>query len=86
VQPATRAANADILAATAWELRAAIEARARALTALQRCVEEYRAHPKRDTLEEISRHLALIEDTAEDVGDAVRIARDAVSALESTHA
>jgi hypothetical protein len=50
----------NTLAAVAWDLRASAEAQIRSLTALQRCIDEYRDTADPKALDEIAKHLSAI--------------------------
>lgn len=80
-----RNGHIELLTAITWDVRASAEAQIRALTALQRCADDYRRTHDLDALNEIERHLADVERRAAQVRDSLTGAATAVESLKATH-
>ena len=71
----------NMLAVTLWDLRASWEAQLRSMTAMQRCVDEYRRTADPKALTETSRHLQAVTDRHRAGDDGVKQAHEILSAL-----
>ena len=71
--PTPEPTKADLLATVGWDLRALGEAQLRNLTAMQRCIEEYRESKDRNALAEIRKHIAEMRDRSTHVGQALKL-------------
>ena len=81
----TRNEHLELLTAISWDVRASAEAQIRALTALQRCADDYRRTHDPAALDEIARHLADVDRRAGQVRDALTGAATTVESLKATH-
>jgi hypothetical protein len=72
------------LTATSWDLRATLEAQLRALTALQRCIEDFKHTADAEARQEIDKHLAVIEGLTDSVRDTAAMGREQVATLQVT--
>ena len=77
-----RSPKIDILTAMGWDLRALGEAQLRSLTAMQRCIEDYRKTSDPDAASEIRRHVADIEQRSPHVQEALNSLRETLGELE----
>jgi hypothetical protein len=80
-----RAGKIDLLSAVAWDLRALGEAQVRALTSIQRCIEEYRQTAGSQALLEMRKHLRVMETGAPQIREALKLLREALAGVESEH-
>ena len=60
--PLNRADHVEVLSALGWDLRALGEAQVRSLTAMQRCIDDYRKTGDSDALREVRRHILELAD------------------------
>ena len=65
-------------------MRASMEANARTLTALQRCIDDYRRTADPDALDEIVKHLRAIQSTTGHIREMVTVARASVRSIKKT--
>jgi hypothetical protein len=72
------------LTATSWDLRATLEAQLRALTSLQRCIEDFKHTGDAEALQEIDKHLAIIAGLTDSVRETAAMGREQVAALQVT--
>jgi len=75
----------DELRAASWDMRASMEANARAMTALQRCIDDYRRTADPQALDEIVKHIAGIRGNLHRLRDGLADSGRLVDALKSTH-
>lgn len=73
--------EANMLAATLWDLRANWEAQLRSMTAMQRCVDEYRLTADPKALTETARHLQTVTERHRAGDDGIKQAHETLSAL-----
>lgn len=71
----------NMLAVTLWDLRANWEAQLRSMTAMQRCVEEYRLAGDPKALAETARHLQTATERHRAGDDGIKQAQGILSAL-----
>jgi hypothetical protein len=75
----------ETLTAVSWDIRASAEAQVRALTALQRCLDDYGRTHDPHALSEMVRHLGEVEDRTAQVRQALPLATEALTTLIATH-
>jgi hypothetical protein len=75
--------HSDLLNASLWDLRANCEAQIRDLTAMQRCLDDFRAG-ERGAVNEMDAHLHAIALRADAVNDSLREAKLALDALKTS--
>lgn len=71
----------DMLAVNLWDLRANWEAQLRSMTAMQRCVDEYRQTADPKALTETARHLQTATDRHRAGDDGIKQVHETLSAL-----
>jgi hypothetical protein len=81
----TRDENIKLLAAVSWDLRASAEAQLRALTSLQRCLDEYSNTHDQNALREIMEHVSTVDERVLEVQTATAVALTTVATLLATH-
>jgi hypothetical protein len=75
----------DALRTASWDMRASMEANARTLTALQRCIDDYRRSADPDALDEIVKHIRDIRGVAGHIRAVGAEAAASAKALKKTH-
>jgi hypothetical protein len=83
--PKVRNDDLDALRTASWDMRASMEANARTLTALQRCIDDYRRTADPDALDEIGKHIRGIRRTAGHIREVLAVAAASVNAIKKTH-
>jgi hypothetical protein len=83
--PNVRSAHLDALRTASWDMRASMEANARTLTALQRCIDDYRRTADPDALDEIGKHIRAIRSTTGHIREVITVATASVKAIKKTH-
>jgi len=75
----------DELRVLSWDMRACMEANARAMTALQRCIDDYRRTADPHALHEIAKHIGSMRANLHRIRDGLADSGRLVDALKSTH-
>jgi hypothetical protein len=70
----------DVLSAMAWDLRALAEAQVRSLTAMQRCIDDYRKSGASDAAEGILKHIGEIEHRSPQAAESLHLLRQEILA------
>ncbi len=83
--PNVRHEHLDALRTTSWDMRASMEANARTLTGLQRCIDDYRRTADPDALDEIAKHIRSIRRTTGHIREVLAVAAASVNAIKKTH-
>jgi len=73
----------DILSALAWDLRALAEAQVRSLTAMQRCIDDFRKTGDVAAAEGVLKHIGEIEGRSPQAAESLRLLRQEVLAAAS---
>ncbi len=81
-----RTQQVDVLVAMGWDLRTLGEAQVRSVTALQRCIEEYRKSGDQSALREIRRCLTDLEARSHQAKESYRDLVEVVAALQAVDA
>jgi hypothetical protein len=84
--PNVRHEQLDALRTASWDMRASMEANARTLTGLQRCLDDYRRTTDPDALDEIEKHIRSIRRTVGHIREVLAVAAASVKAIKKTHA
>jgi len=77
-----RPGKVEMLTVMGWDLRALGEAQLRSLTAMQRCIEDYRKTSDPHAASEIRRHMGDIEERFPHAQEALNSLRQALGELE----
>jgi hypothetical protein len=75
----------EMLSAMGWDLRALGEAQVRSLTAMQRCIDDYRKTLDLQALREVRRHISELDQRSYQTKDSFAHLLEIVTELESTH-
>ncbi len=73
----------DLLSAMAWDLRALAEAQVRSLTAMQRCIDDFRKSGASAAADGILKHIGEIEGRSPHAAESLRLIRQEVLAASS---
>ena len=82
--PDARPDHLTALRTTSWDMRASMEANARTLTALQRCIDDYRLTRDPEALHEIANHIRAIRKTTGHIRELATVAAASVKAIKKT--
>lgn len=77
--------KADLLSAIGWDLRGLGEAQLRDLTAMQRCIDDFRRTSDREAAFGVLRHAGEIETRSPHVQEALGQLRDALAAIDDSY-
>jgi hypothetical protein len=75
----------ELLNVMGWDLRVLAEAQVRSLTAMQRCIDDYRKTADLKALSEIRRHIAELDSRSHQAQGSYATLRDTVRQLEILH-
>jgi hypothetical protein len=78
-----RTDRVELLSAIGWDVRGLGEAQLRSLTAMQRCIEDFRKTGDPDALAGIRRHVRELEQRSPQVQTVLKHLLDTVSELEA---